>query len=597
MPLYHAARGSRTLGAAALALAVPHAAAAAPQDPSSWRETVTVTAEASPLTFDAQSRVLYVITREQIARLPVRSVGDALALLAPVDVRTRGVDGMQADYSVRGASFGQALVLLDGVRLNDAQSGHHNSDIPVVLDDIERIEVLAGAGSSLHGADAFGGTINIVTRRDRRRARVAAGAGSSGTVDLGGGADWSRLAVAGSLARSDGFMFDRDYRTSTLTARMAAGTHRVTVAWLDRAFGANGFYGASPSKEWTSQLLATVERSRLPAGAWRASWRASGRAHRDRFLWDVRRPGVLENRHQSHALSATGQIERDLDRRTRLAVGAEAGSDWVRSSNLGDHAYLRGAAFLELRHRRDSSFVTPAVRVDGYSRFGPSISPSLSAGRWLGPVKLRGNAGHAFRVPTFTELYYRDPNHLASGDLAPERAWSFEAGADWLAGPHWLLGATGFARVERDVIDWVRPTAGERWQTANIRRVTTRGVELSARRALGAQAQAEMQYTFLDSRVPSLDLLSKYVLDLARHRLAASVTTGIGPLSLGARLGHTRRLDGREYTLVDARVSRQFGAFRLGADVRNLLGEAYQEVAGVDMPGRNARVDLAWTLR
>src|SRR5262245_12044842 len=144
---------------------------------SGWHEEVTVTAATEPLGFDAQSRVVHVVTREQIARLPVRSVADALALVAAVDVRSRGADGLQADFSIRGASFGQTLVLVDGVRINDAQSGHHNGDIPVTLDDIERIEVMGGAGSSLHGADALGGTINIITRRDRRAARAVVGGG------------------------------------------------------------------------------------------------------------------------------------------------------------------------------------------------------------------------------------------------------------------------------------------------------------------------------------------------------------------------------------------------------------------------------------
>jgi iron complex outermembrane receptor protein len=581
-------------GIAASALAASPAPAQTP-----FREDVTVTAAADPLSFDVQSRAVYVLTREQLSRLPVRSVGEALAMLAPLDVRSRGVDGLQSDFSVRGGAFGQTLVLIDGVRLNDAQSGHHNGDIPVVLDDIERIEVLAGPGSSLHGADALGGTIHIITRRERRAARATAGGGSFGTVDVAGGYDWARAAVAGAVARSGGFMEDRDYRTATVTARAAAGAHTMRVAWLDRAFGANGFYGPSPSKEWTSQVLASIERSRLAVGGWRASWRVAGRAHRDRFLWNVARPGVAENRHRSYATTASLLAERPLTASTRVAIGAEAGGDWVTSSNLGDRAYGRGAGFVEMRHQRGRTWVTPAVRYDAYSRFGRAVSPSIAAGRWLGSrVKVRASAGHAFRVPTFTELYYRDPNHEARDTLRPERAWSVEGGADWLPAEDWLLSATTFIRFEHDVIDWVRATPAERWRTTNIREVTTPGLELSARRQLGPGAMLDAQYAFLDSRAPALDLLSKYVLDYARHRVTGAVIASPGGrVTIGTRISHTARVDGRGYTLLDARVGRRVGPFTIAADVRNLLDEDYQEIAGVEMPGRNGRVEIAWGLR
>ena len=596
MILYHGRRGARALlwfiGSTALLMSAPAGAQ------SGWHEDVTVTAATEPLSFDAQSRVVHVVTREQIARLPVRSVADALALVAAVDVRSRGADGLQADFSIRGASFGQTLVLVDGVRINDAQSGHHNGDIPVTLDDIERIEVLGGAGSSLHGADALGGTINIITRRDRRAPRAVVGGGSFGTADVAGTYDTRALALSGTFARSDGFMYDRDYQNGALSGSLALGSHRVRVAWLDRAFGANGFYGASPSKEWTSQLLATVDRSRLPIGRWQASWRASARAHADRFLWNVTRPGVLENRHKSYGAGLSGQAEHALGATTRLAIGGDGGGDWVRSSNLGDHAYGRGAAFAELRYQRARTFITPAVRADAYSDFGSAVSPSIAAGHWLGPVKLRGNAGHAFRVPTFTELYYRDPNHIASSDLRPEHAWSFEAGADVAASATWLVGVTTFVRFEDDVIDWVRQTPQERWQTANIRDVTTRGVELTARRRLGEAGLADISYVALDSDAPDLGLLSKYVLDYARHKVAMSLAAPVGAgLTAGARLGYTSRVDGREYTLIDARVGRTFGDFTFALDLRNLLDEDYQEIVGVDMPGRSGRVEVAWAPR
>src|SRR5687768_17894819 len=148
-------------GAAALVLASSPASAA--QGP--YRQDVVVTAAATPVELGTVTRTLTVITRDQIEWLPVNSIADVLRLTGSVDVRARGERGVQTDFAIRGANFGQMLVLVDGVQLNDAQSGHHNGDIPVPLDAVERIEVLYGPGSSLFGADAFGGTVNVITRR------------------------------------------------------------------------------------------------------------------------------------------------------------------------------------------------------------------------------------------------------------------------------------------------------------------------------------------------------------------------------------------------------------------------------------------------
>jgi outer membrane cobalamin receptor len=156
-----------------------------------------------------------VLTGENVRRLPIVSVADALRLIASIDVRSRGPFDVQSDFSFRGAAFGQALVLVDGVRLNDAQSGHHNSDIPVPLEVIERIEVLLGTGSSLHGADATGGTVNIITRPNGRRLLANVAAGQHGLVDASATLGTTRghigHVVSGSFSRSDGFMPARDH--------------------------------------------------------------------------------------------------------------------------------------------------------------------------------------------------------------------------------------------------------------------------------------------------------------------------------------------------------------------------------------------------
>lgn len=579
-------------------LAISLCAAPASAQPA-VHETVVVTATAAPEALGNVGRALVVLTRDDLSRLPIASVADLLREVSSVDVRSRGPHGVQADFTIRGAGFGQALVLVNGTRINDAQSGHHNGDIPVALDDIERVEVLLGAGSSLHGADAFGGTINIITRRAPSRFRASLAAGQHGLVHASATVGVTRSegqahVFSGEVNRSSGFMPARDYDVK-LARYQGALAHdtTVTLAYLDKEFGANGFYGPAPSREWTDQTLATV-RHRIDRGnRWNASVDASYRTHGDHFIYDERVPSLSENEHRTHAITADARWHRAMSERSQLTVGAGGGRDAIGSSNLGEHDFSRASAFAELRQSVAGRVVLhPGVRMDTYTGFGTAWSPSLSVSARTSPrVKWRASSGHAFRVPTFTELFYVDPNHQASGALSPETAWSADAGAD-VVGKTWTASLTGFARWEKNVIDWVRASPAVKWRTTNIRDARTHGIETDYRRRLASGAHVALQYTWTTTDAPTLDLLSKYVLDYQRHSAAASGSGGWRGTTLGSRLEFRRSVDGRQRWTLDARVGRPIGRLELYADVTNLFDARYQEIRGVHMPGRWLRAGV-----
>jgi iron complex outermembrane receptor protein len=230
--------------------------------------------------------------------------------------------------------------------------------------------------------------------------------------------------------------------------------------------------------------------------------------------------------------------------------------------------------------------LTGGLRFDGYSTFGSAWSPSLAASVWLGPnLRLRGSAARAFRVPTFTELYYHDPANLGRPDLVAERGWSLDGGADW-SRRGWTLSLSPFFRQDRDVIDWVRPTSADLWRSTNVRDVQTTGAEVGVTRRFRS-GLARAYVAALDVDAPSLALQSKYVLEYVTRSIGASVTTPIGgQFRLSVNVDHRHRYDGQSYALVGAKVSRGFGRCEIYVDGTNLLNESYHEVAGVAMPGR-----------
>jgi iron complex outermembrane receptor protein len=567
-----------------------------------FRETVVVTGAAAPVELATVTRTVAVLTVDELARLPVRSIADALRLLPSVDVRARGVRGMQADFSLRGAGFGQVLVLVDGVPINDAQSGHHNGDIPVPLDAVERIEVLQGPGSSLFGADASGGAINIITRATGAPTLVVEGgsfglAGASGHASLARGR--VRQAVSGAVARSSGFMFARDFESVSAASRTAIGDRTTLLASvLRREFGANGFYGPSPSREWTNQTMVAAEH-RLDSGAgWGIEVDGSYRTHGDRFVYRQHDPAFSDNRHRTHEVLGTLRASRAVGS-GRITAGLEAGADWIRSSNLGDHENQRVSGFAEWRRTVGTADVDASLRADRYAEFGTSWSPAVGVGWWAGPmVRLRASVGRAFRVPTFTERYYSDPNHLARAEIGPETAWAGEVGADLFPADGWWLKAAVFGRADQDVIDWQRPSADVRWQTYNVHDADTLGVELSARRTFGEGAFVQVGYTGQDVAAAAVTQLSKYVLDYAPHVLTVSGAIG---LPAGLRVApvleykHRSRSGGEsDDAVLDLRVSRDFGAVSVRVDGTNLFDADYQEIAGVEMPGAAVAISLAF---
>jgi outer membrane cobalamin receptor len=583
-------------GAAFALIAVVPVGLAA-QEPT-LKETVVVTATVAPDSLGNVGRSLVMTRGDELRRLPMASLADVLRLVASVDVRSRGPFGVQSDFSIRGAAFGQALVLVDGVRLNDAQSGHHNSDIPVPLEEIERVEVLLGTGSSLHGADATGGTVNIITRPNGRRLMANVAAGQHGLVDgsatLGPTRGRVGHVVSGSFSRSDGFMpaRDHDVRLGRYQATIGRDT-TATLGFVDKEFGANGFYGPAPSREWTGQFLATVQHRYARDSRWYATADAAYRTHGDRFIYDERNPALSDNRHRTHAVGANLRWHGAVSPRTQVSLAASGGRDAIDSNNLGNHDFARGSLAAEIRRSLGPRVVLhPGVRVDRYSRFGNSWSPSVSISGWTSDrLKLRASAGHAFRVPTFTELFYTDPNHQGAGSLLPETAWSVDAGADVFS-RSWTAGATLFTRWEDNVVDWVRPSPAVRWRTANVRDVQTRGVELSLNRRWEAGARAGIQYAWTDADAPALHLLSKYVLDYARHSLAASASGEWRRVRIGSRAEWKRRIDRRSYCTLDAQIGRVLRRAELYAQVTNAFDGDYQEIRGVDMPGRWFKVGI-----
>ncbi|MCP4727946.1 MAG: TonB-dependent receptor, partial [bacterium] len=147
-----------------------------------FMDTLKVTATRVDPKFSI-TRTVSKLTEQDIEWNAVQSVPDLLDRALGVSINSRGIPGVQADISLRGAGFEQVLILLNGMRINDPQTGHHNMNLPISLADVKNIEVLRGQSSALYGPDAFGGVVNIITKNSiTKQFDLRLKAGSFGTV-------------------------------------------------------------------------------------------------------------------------------------------------------------------------------------------------------------------------------------------------------------------------------------------------------------------------------------------------------------------------------------------------------------------------------
>ncbi len=567
------------------------------------RETVVVTGtwEPIPLTESDRSVEIYPV---RAPFLLFGSLTDALALDSSVQVQGRAPNGVQGDLSIRGGSFGQTLVLLDGIRLSDAQSAHHNLDIPVPLDAVDRIEILRGSGSTLYGSDAVGGAINVVTRpvnsSDTPELILRGGYGSFGTNEESGTASFGRgpLSQRFSFEReiSDGFRDDREYRNLVLGSqtwlRTKLGLTRVFLSLLDRPFGADQFYGDFNSWERTKTWLATISQD-LGKGTLLT---LGYRRHTD--LYELLRddPGFYTNRHEDETWDAALRRHDSVREIFHFYYGAEVLADQVESNNLGMHSRKRAALYgdLDVRSWHRFSF-SAGTRQEFYGRAQTISVPSFSGGYWLGSkAKLRASISRAFRLPNYTDLYYHDPANVGNPNLKPEKAMNYEGGIDLYPSDHWRGSLTVFSRHETDDIDYTRANSSDVWQAMNFGRLTFTGWEASLFGSLPHSQAVQLEYTGLYGAKAALDgYQSKYVFNYPTQQAIAGWqwTSPRGWLAR-VRAGVTDQYQRNTYILVDAYAAWTRSRIHPYVRITNITNADYQPVYGVVMPGRAALAGL-----
>ncbi len=569
---------------------------------------VVVTGEVRPRELAETDRSIQVLSVEE-RDAAAWSFADLIKNDSSVHVRERGPDGTQADLSIRGSGFDQVLVMINGVRVSDAQTGHHSMDLPLPFEAVEQVEILHGAGSTLYGSDAIGGTINFVTKKPKNsELKLMGGAGEHG---------WTRLGTSGAIRRgpftqtaavsrdfSSGFAPGRDFRNVSFSSETFHDTDNVATSILfafnDRPFGANGFYGPWDSWEDTGTKFVSVSQTH-GRNADKLQHRANFafRRHTDHFV--LCKPGCVfggvqfaptdfNNRHRLDTWQGNYSLTGRLSGRARWAAGVQYLSEAIDSNVAGQRDRDRGSAYVNLDLRpTDKMTLSLGVREEVWQKWRGQTSPNVAAGYWLGKgVKIRGQVASAFRIPTYTDLYHHDPGNVGNANLVPERAWNYEAGLDWYGQRGTKVSATYFRRLEDNTIDWVRDDGTSVFEARNFQELDFNGGELEVRHRFSRAAELWANYTAIraSQRLP-VNAVSRYTFNFPQNQAFVGYRGELGPaLLIRTQLGVYNRTWQSSKALWDVSIGWSRGNWRPFVQATNLLDTMHEAFPGLAQPGR-----------
>jgi len=281
-----------------------------------------------------------------------------------------------------------------------------------------------------------------------------------------------------------------------------------------------------------------------------------------------------------------------------FAYGLDAQGDEIDSNNLGHHARNRGAGYLNLDLQMlQRVFLSLGAREEIFSGGHAELAPAAAVAVWLGGAwRVRASVSRAFRLPTYTDLYYNDPANLGNPLLKPESAWDYEGGLEWKPGGRLSAQLTVFQRRDRNDIDYVKAALSDPWQATNVQSLVFTGVEASVGWRISPSQLLQLGFTGLHGSTQEFPgLISKYVFNYPSNN---AVVSWLGEfrnvIAARTRVGITQRVGQDAYAVWDISLARATGRIRPYIQVANVTNTGYQEIPGVVMPGRSLAAGAEW---
>lgn len=624
-----------------------------PQNDTIKLKEIEINANRVSTTYKNNLRLIQVISKEELQNMPIQSLTDVLDYMSAVDVRHRGMNNVQADISIRGGNYEQTLLMINGIAVNDPQTGHHSMNIPIDLSMIERIEVLLGGDARRYGANAFSGVINIITKEFvKNNITLALSGGDFKYFDgqLNGMFKIANMQniVTLSHCQSKGYRNNTDFNHTQFTwqgTQHRNNQHLQTLLAIeDKAFGANSFYTPKyPNQfEQTHTLFTSLTNKYFfKKTAW--TTQVYYRQHHDRFelfrhnLPSSQIPSWYKNHnyHLTQVLGGQSNIAvRSLFGKT--TIGLDCRYEHIYSNKLGElmndtiDAPFEANGFFT-RKAQKSYFSIFADNYIQWQRFHFSTGlmttylsnkqfyyfyPGADMGYQIdSSLMLYTSISRSFRLPTYTELYYNDVANEGNINLKPEQATNYESGLKYNKSAI-QIQLSLFYRQGKNIIDWVRLNATDKWHVENLSLVNTMGLEFTSLYNLTYSStkffikKIRFNYAYINITKQSGNYYSKYALDVLRHKISLSFDhiiikqwSASWSVLYHQRMGtYSEYSSGLEkkytpYLTLDGKIKYQYKKFNFYISGSNLFNTFYYDIANIPMPGRWVKGGIVWTLK
>jgi vitamin B12 transporter len=606
-------------------------------------EEIVIESSRIPLKYMESTTVINIIDKSEIVNLPVLDIHDLLNYAVGIDIRQRGNNGVQSDLSIRGGSFEQTLVLLNGVKLNDPQTGHHNLNLPIDLESIERIEILQGPGARIYGPSAFSGAINIITNNsDQKYIKANLGAGQYGYKNGSFSSSYKFNEINNyfsySFKESDGYIDNTDFENSSLFYQVENTSNWIKFSgqagYSNKAFGANSFY--SPMFPQQFEKAKTVfastkfeknfkHLSLIPSFYWRR--------HQDHFRLERNNPDFYTNNHLTNVLGS--DLSFILQSKIGItALGIEYRNESILSNVLGEptndsikvpgesgfyftHEKSRNDVSLFFQHNLIYKKINIDIGLISYYKtdYNWETFPGINLSYKISD-KLRTFIGYnySFRIPSFTELYYVGSDRLGNANLKPEKSATINFGTKYF-NQYYFSQLSLFYRNGYELIDWALDTS-DIWISRNVNDVNAYGFEYElkfyfnrANFEIPLLQSFRANYSYLEMDKSSGEYQSLYVLDYLKHKLVLQtdfqLIENIGfsfaynfqnrsGTFVDFSTGNETAYD--PFNTFDINIYWQENRFKVYFYVNNLFDVEYSDLANITMPGRWLKFGIKYNL-
>lgn len=593
-----------------------------------------VTGTRAPLPADKAVRLVQVLDRQAIQASSAQSVNDLLKQVAGIDVRQRGAFGIQTDISVNGGTEDQLTVLLNGINISNPHTGHLTFDLPVNIDDIERIEVIEGGASRVYGCQAFSGAINIVTRTDNdNHLQAHAYGGSYGTAGANAGltlttSDFNNR-LSGGYVRSDGGTYNDDFNKSNAywRGRYSSDHIQATIqAGLSTMnYGANTFYGTGSDSQYEKNRRYLVSASAEYKGQVNIPVQLYWNRSLDHYVWMRANPEAYQNFHQTNVYGANAGANTTWAL-GKTAIGIELRRENILSTRLGKelpegeqhkvpghdayYKYKDGRTnlglYLEHNILIDNATISLGLLANDNTAVtgGMRLYPGIDISWRLGQMKLFASFNQSLRTPTYTDLYYNGPGLEGNSQLKPEKSTDWHVGATFTA-EGFNTQVKAFYRKGTDMIDWVKKTGETVYTTANsdidnIGAEMLTSVDLVRLLPSTPLRQLTLGYCYNFKHRVNTEQQASYAsrLTFLRHKLTATLQHNIFShldaqwnLTLknrhgefdNAKTGQTQKYG--TFATLDLKLTWTRPHYSLYLQANNLTDYAYYDFANIQQPG------------